>query len=92
MNGIWKDMVQSRTTIEREHVDNICNFISMPSEDDRVHMALLHVLDGRHLSNYSDDWSGFALWFIDSLNAADEANVPLEFLDATNAIRREAFK
>ena len=91
MKANWKVMVQSRTTIEREHVDNICNFISMRSEDDRDHMALLHVLDSCHLSNYADDWSGFALWFIDSLNAADEEDVTLKFLDATNAIRRDVF-
>ena len=92
MKANWKDMVQTRASIEREHVDNIWDFIFMPSEDDLDHMALLHVLDRCHLSNYTDDWSGFALWFIDSLNAADEEDVTLKFLDATNAIRREVFK
>ena len=92
MSEIWKDMVQTRASIEREHVDLICSFISTPSVDDREHMALLHVLDRYHLYNYADDWSGFALWFIDSLNAAEEEDVTLKFLDATNAIRREVFK
>lgn len=92
MKANWKDMVQTRASIEREYVDCICTFISIPSEDDREHMALLHVLDRYHLYNYTDDWSGFALWFIDSLNAADEEDVTLKFLDATNAIRREVFK
>ena len=92
MNRIWKDMVQSRTTIEREYVENIINFISIPSEGDHKHMLLLHVLDRYHMYNYTDDWAGFAMWFIDTLRAADEAEVTLEFLDATNAIRREVFK
>lgn len=92
MNRIWKDMVQSRTTIEREYVENIINFISILSEGDHKHMLLLHVLGRYHMSNYTDDWAGFAMWFIDTLSAADEAEVTLEFLDATNAIRREVFK
>ena len=92
MSEIWKDMVQTRASIEREYVDLICSFIPTPSVDVRKHMALLHVLDRYHLYNYTDDWSGFALWFIDSLSAAEEAEVTLEFLDATNVIRREVFK
>lgn len=92
MNEIWKDMVQTRITIEREYVEDITTFIFSPSEDDYKHMSLLHVLGRYHMYNYTDDWAGFAMWFIDTLNAADEANVTLEFLAATNAIRREVFK
>ena len=89
---IWKDMVQTRASIEREYVHNIISFIMHPSEQDNKHIILLRVLDNYPMYTYTDDFAGFAKWFIDTLNYADECNVSLEFIDATNAIREKVFK
>ena len=92
MNRIWKDMVQTRISIEKEHVRNIISFIVNASEQDNKHIILLSVLRRYKIYTYTDDFAGFAMWFIDTLNYADECNVSLEFIDATNSIREEVFR
>ena len=92
MSKIWKDMVQTRISIEREYVENILQFIMHPSSDDYKHMNLLRVLEKNHMGNYTEDFCGFVVWFCDTLRIADKADIAMEFLNATDCIRREVFK